>query len=446
MTVLAGGLVVALIAACSPNGSGPATDDSTAKTDNLEFSAGEYPAAVKVGVTYEGPVYTNTEGMTIYTSRTGRAGRSECLVTWENEDPNAHPLLMVYLDYPAPKCTEQWPPLIAEKDAKAVGRWSTIARPEGRMQWAYDDYPVYTSYLDFLPGDVNGAGAVVGAVGAGEGRLWSTVSPPMITPPGVTLVKRGGVGLVAMFQGRALYTLPAGTDTAGLEKWRPLAAAEIANPIGSWSINTSSEGAKHWTRGGLPVYLYRGDTGPTELRGWGQDQALPVVIYPLPPPPAESDIGIGRTLLGPSYTTADGLTLYTFDCSIRAPGTSDLTGDAYICRNWNDDPAQREQFCAAPDRCAEMWQPQRAPADAQPHGGAWSVAIIPDPKYPLRWLIPKGSEPLDSASGAIKVWTFKGRPMFAFTEDREPGDITGHQVHQSSGQHFKVALAGDLEN
>ncbi len=443
--IVAGGLFVALVTACSTIGSSSSTAGKQATVDS-GFSAGEFPPAVNVRVTYQGPVFTDADGMTLYTSRIGRPGRSECKSSWEIEDPNLHPLLMVYSDYPAPTCTDQWPPLIAAKGAKPVGGWTIITRPEGRQQWAYEDYPVYTSYLDYRPGDVNGAGAVLGAVGSGEGRLWITVSPQLVLPPGVALVGRGGVGLVAMFQGRALYTLPASTDEATRRKWQPLAAAEIANPVGHWSILTSTDGARQWTRGGLPVYLFAGDTGPTELRGWGQNQAKPVVPYPLPSPPAESGIGIGRILIGPTYTTNDGLTLYSFNCSVRGPGVADLGGEAYICHSGNDDPSHREQFCAAPDRCSEMWRAFRAPADAQPRAGAWSVAIIPDPKYPLRWVAPEGTQAFDSASGAIKVWTFKGKPLFASTDDRMPGDFEGHAIHQNTGQFWRPALAGDLEN
>ena len=415
-------------------------------TASSEFTVTELPPVVKVRVTEQGPVFTNAAGMTLYSSRTGTAGRSECKTSWEIEDPNLHPLLMVYSKYPAPPCTEQWPPLFAAADAKPVGRWSIIARPEGTHQWAYDGYPVHTSYLDFLPGDVNAAGSLRAAVGSGEGRVWSVVSPPMNLPPGVTLVMRNGIGLIAMFQGRVLYTLPATESRATLAKWRPLLAGEMARSIGGWSVVTNPDGSRQWARGNHPVYMYSGDTGPTDLKGFGVDQATPVTLYPVPPPPAMSGIGVKRVTIAPVYTNADGMTLYVFECHVRAPGTANIGGEAYTCRGWSDDPSQREQFCPAPDKCGEMWQPLRAPADAQPHGGVWSVAVIPDPvRYPLRW-VPAGAKSAESAAGAIKVWTFKGRPLYTSVQDREPGDFEGHEVHQNSGQRWSAALAGDLEN
>ena len=55
-----------------------------------------------------------------------------------------------------PSCTQVWPPVLAAADAKPVGKWTIITRTDGRKQWAYDGYALYTSILDQRPGDVIG--------------------------------------------------------------------------------------------------------------------------------------------------------------------------------------------------------------------------------------------------------------------------------------------------
>ncbi len=55
-------------------------------------------------------------------------------------------------------CATAWPPLLAPADAKAMGKWSVVKRPEGSMQWAYDGRPLYAWSKDAKPGDATGDG------------------------------------------------------------------------------------------------------------------------------------------------------------------------------------------------------------------------------------------------------------------------------------------------
>jgi predicted lipoprotein with Yx(FWY)xxD motif len=455
--IIAMGSLAAIAASCASMNAGGSRPAAAS-----EFRVGDMPPGVHVRVTDQGPVFTDDSGKTLYSERTGKQGRSDCKVAWE-ADENLHPLLMVYAKYPAPPCTQQWPPLLAQEGSAPTGDWSIIVRAEGTKQWAYKGFPVHTSYLDFEPGDVNGA-VVAGGANAGYGKNWSVVSPPMNSPPGVSYAMRNGVGLIAMSQGRALYTLPSdgrapkGQHTSASPratsgdcigscsgKWSPLYAGETSNPVGAWSILGRPDGTRQWTHDGRALFVYDGDTAQADLNGFGVDHAVPVVLYPTPRPPVHSGIAVRRILVGPVYTDAKGMTLYAFNCTVRSPGTAELGGDAFICRGWNDDVSQREQFCAAPDKCGEMWQPLQAPANTPPQGGTWSVAIIPDPaRYPLRWVPAAGK--VDSSLGAIKVWTFRGRPLYTSVQDRVPGDFEGHAIHQNSGQRWSALLAGDLEN
>ena len=53
-------------------------------------------------------------------------------------------------------CAKNWPPLMATPSDKAEGKWSTVKRDDGTMQWAYDGKPLYTFVKDKAPGDMTG--------------------------------------------------------------------------------------------------------------------------------------------------------------------------------------------------------------------------------------------------------------------------------------------------
>ena len=77
---------------------------------------------------------TDHNGMTLYTFDKDAGGKSMC-----NDD-----------------CAKNWPPMMAPAGAKAEGKWSTVKRDDGTMQWAYDGKPLYTFVKDKAPGDKTG--------------------------------------------------------------------------------------------------------------------------------------------------------------------------------------------------------------------------------------------------------------------------------------------------
>src|ERR1700744_2203316 len=54
------------------------------------------------------------------------------------------------------KCAEQWIPLAAPDDAKAMGDFTVSIRSDKSKMWAYRYRPLYTSRDDQAPGDFNG--------------------------------------------------------------------------------------------------------------------------------------------------------------------------------------------------------------------------------------------------------------------------------------------------
>lgn len=93
-------------------------------------------ASVMSGSSAKGPVLTDDKGMTLYTFDKDEGGKSACVDT----------------------CAQNWPPLLADKGAKAMGEYSLITRADGAMQWAYRGKPLYLWSKDSKPGDTSGDG------------------------------------------------------------------------------------------------------------------------------------------------------------------------------------------------------------------------------------------------------------------------------------------------
>jgi predicted lipoprotein with Yx(FWY)xxD motif len=88
------------------------------------------------GETSKGKALVDINGMTLYVFDRDASGKSNC------NGP----------------CAVNWPPLIADTDAKASGDFAFIAREDGRKQWAYKSKPLYTFSKDKNPGDTAGDG------------------------------------------------------------------------------------------------------------------------------------------------------------------------------------------------------------------------------------------------------------------------------------------------
>jgi predicted lipoprotein with Yx(FWY)xxD motif len=86
----------------------------------------------------------------------------------------------------------------------------------------------------------------------------------------------------------------------------------------------------------------------------------------------------GKTAKGPTLVNANGMTLYTF--AKDSKGKSACTG-----------------------QCAMNWPPVMAYGDAKPAGRLSIVAR-------------------DDGS---KQWAYRGKPLYLWTKDYKPGDITG---------------------
>lgn len=102
--------------------------------------------AAEPGMTGDTGLLTDHSGKTLYTFDKDSVGKSVC-----ND-----------------ACAINWPPLTAEANTKASGKWTQIKRDDGKLQWAYGGKPLYFYKDDKKVGDVTGDG---------KGGAWHIVKP-----------------------------------------------------------------------------------------------------------------------------------------------------------------------------------------------------------------------------------------------------------------------------
>ncbi len=83
-----------------------------------------------------GEVFTDANGMTLYTYDKDTPGKSNCTGL----------------------CAVFWPPVMAADTAKSTGGFATITRDDGTKQWAYQGKPLYGYLNDAKAGDTSGDG------------------------------------------------------------------------------------------------------------------------------------------------------------------------------------------------------------------------------------------------------------------------------------------------
>lgn len=374
-------------------------------------AAAEAPARIEMSD--DGPVLVTPAGMTLYTTANDDAtpGQSFCTARKDVEfdDPTAG-----FGKYPLPghrdnarSCAEVWPPFMAPTDARAEGDWSTISRAEGK-QWAYRGKPLYRSIADHKPGDRNG-GITQPIFVPGFKRA----TPPLDLPPGLRFTRVGDELVLASAKGEPLYT-PRGARLqqacAGCaDSFTPVAAASLANLSGDWTTAEPSPGVRQYVYKSRPLFAAPAGMTQSEIerdREWTR-----VVFRKLAPPPAE--IRTRFTLLGDVYTSKAGLTLYTFNClGFQSQGCEQPGGPA----------AYWSALCGDARECSRRWRPYRAEPGAV-NSGDWTVMEVPDPIF---------SDPTGPTWGKdlprVRAWAWRGKPVYTYHADKQPGDIWGHQT------------------
>ncbi len=363
--------------------------------------------------------YTDTRGLTLYTWAQDPPGQSSCVA----------------------ECAQTFIAFQAAPDAKAFGEWSVITRDDGQRQWALKGKPLYTYVKDVDPGSVagdspanygamrrNALGVMVGGGYRGSLRGERPQIDPMPEgwqpalaypvadmefPAGVSvkelpdaaafvLVDRRGHTLYAVAQKDAREVARCATQAC--RQWRPLAAPQLAEAIGDFSVMERDDGIHQWAYRGRGLYTFAGDLAPGYANGLGVDERWDVAALRRYYMPAQVSIqdtpGQGRVL-----ATAEGMTLYRRDGYILQSGGGHSLRRGQPARPAVGRDLGTDARCGA--ECESVWRPFLAPAQAQP-SGFWEVA---------------------TRSDGTRQWVYQGYALWTYAGDKKPGDITGHDTY-----------------
>ncbi|MEP6549144.1 MAG: hypothetical protein ABJD53_16925 [Gammaproteobacteria bacterium] len=383
----------------------------------------------------DGPVFADEKGHTLYSwpfksLRVGNTGdikgESNCTDTKSTTNagymsPYPGGFTLPDLDQ-RPSCTQAWPPVLAAEKAKPLGKWTVITRKDGKKQWAYDGFPLYTSILDKRPGDVLGGDSYEHR--GDDPAVRMPVQPPADLPPGFN-VATDRVGRM-LLDGRkfSIYASDAdgsdksNCDTVCAKTWTPMLAPESARPHGDWSIFERSLGVRQWAFRKQPLYRSALDRVSHSLEGSDEPGWHNVYTQLAPQPPAS--FTVQNTPAGTVVGDAEGKAIYMYFCG-------DDAVDQLGCDHPSETQVYRLAMCGAgdPERCLQTFPYVLAGNDAKSTSRAWSILEI-DPKT--------GRTATPGQLGALRVWAYRDRPVYIYAGDKRPGDINADGLGEFRGE------------
>ena len=373
----------------------------------------------------DGPVFATADGKTIYewprhllrNGYTGEdPGRPACYdevstVTAGLMSPYPSGITLPELDE-RPSCTDLWPPVLADDDAKSVGRWSIVRRRDGVRQWAYNEQPLYTSIRDLYPGDT--IGGWTRRYGGDSPANRVPVKPRPLLPPGFAVRSTTTGRMLTTHKNESVYAHDDDTgDQTGcydrcLERFSPVLAPALARAQGEWSLLERSPGVRQWVYRDKPLY-----THPLDQHSWsrqGSDQPGWRNVYTQTAPPYPSAFTTVETLSGTVLADADGRTIYRYVCG-------DDSLDQLSCEHPDDTQVYRLAMCGGSQTaCRRHWPYVLAADNAVESNRSWRVMRI-DPAT--------GQRAAADQEDALRVWAYRDRPVYTFYNDRRPGDVHG---------------------
>jgi len=339
-------------------------------------------------------------------------------------DENAKPLYTFDQDMKSGKsactdeCAKEFPPFVADKQAKPSGDWSLVSRDKGVKQWAYQGKPLYR-YSGEDPDGAPVAGSTATAVAenpewrdpgskiyspkTGWKRAAFTPEKTMTVPSGIALQSlaiANGFGFVDAMTGRTIYAAPASKKLSS--DWMPVYAPGLGLPVGDFSIVGRADGTRQWAYRKQNLYTFRGDYSAGDASGMFGEKGLQAALVYRNFHPSNIVINVlpGR---GPLMMTADGKSVYTqARYNLQYGGRETRTGYSIP---YNFAKAVGTRGCV--DECTQRWIPVAAPNDSQA-SGFWEVAMRAD---------------------GTRQWAYKGSPLYTYVDDKEPGDIGGNNRH-----------------
>lgn len=385
------------------------------------------PAGFQVIVSeLEGPVFADKYGKTLYKwplklLRNGYSGETPGIPGCFDEVLEETAGLMS--PYPAGiklpeldkrlSCVELWPPVYADADAQAVGEWSVIERNDGSLQWAFNEQPLYTSVRDSQAGDVYGGTT---RDSRGDSPAYRVpIVPPAILPPGFA-IKPTSIGrMLTTDKNESVYSYEG--DSTGivscdgncLTNWTPLLAPSLAIEQGEWSLIEESPGEQQWAFRGKPLYTHTLDNGSwsqegNDVPGWAN-------VFVQKAPDVPSSFTVQLTIAGDVLADANGRTIYRYFCG-------EDSQDQLNCDHPADTQVYRLAMCGGgnPERCLEHWPYVIAAEGEESRNRTWRIRTID----PLSGHYINADKP-----EAIRVWTYRDRPVYLFGLDKAAGDVKG---------------------
>lgn len=383
------------------------------------------PPGIRVEMTeLDGPVFADAKGHTLYrwpfaNQRVGNVGdpkgESTCTDTKTTTNtgymsPYPAGLTLPDLDQ-RPTCTQAYPPVLAPGNAKPVGKWTVITRKDGKKQWAYDGFALYTSSLDKRPGDVLGGDSYEHR--GDDPAMRVTAQPPPDLPPGFNVATDRTGRMLLDSRKFSVYASDAdgenqsNCDAVCAKTRLPMLAPESARPHGDWTIFERSPGIRQWAFRKKPLYRYTPDTYSFSREGSDEAGWHNVYTQRSPPPPA--GFTEQNTPSGIVVADAQGKTVYTYNCG-------DDAMDQLGCDHPTETQVYRLAMCGAGDaeRCLKTFPYVPAATGATSNSRVWSIVEI-DPTT--------GRFARPGLSGAMRVWAFRDRPVYTYAGDQRPGDI-----------------------
>ncbi len=394
------------------------------------------PAQFHVEATLlDGPVFADANGKTLYSwpqhrGRNGYSGEGPGSPACYDEVITVTAGLMS--PYPAgielpdlegrPSCTDLWPPVLASADAEDVGEWTVLERSDGTRQWAYDEQPLYTSVRDSQPGDV--FGGKTRRSGGDAPAYREPVGPPSMHPPGFT-VRSTSIGrLLTTAKNESLYAFELDSATeaaciaACLNTWEPVIAPALAKDQGEWAILERSPGVRQWVFRGKPLYTHKFDT-----RSWsllGSDKPGWDNVFTQKAPAYPSSFTVQATIAGEVLADPKGRTIYVYNCG-------EDSAHQLSCDHPDDTQVYRLAMCGGGDaeKCLTHWPYVEAADDEVSVNRIWRILTI-DPMT--------GRLAGADQEGAIRVWSYLGKPVYLYGPDKRPGDVNGGGIGEWRGQ------------
>jgi predicted lipoprotein with Yx(FWY)xxD motif len=200
--------------------------------------------------------------------------------------------------------------------------------------------------------------------------------------------------------------------------WQPLIAPAAAQPHGEWTIVKRSPAVQQWAFRKQPLYTYARDELEASLDGSEESGWHNVYTQRAPTPP--KPFSVQQTISGDVLADGNGMTVYFYTCG-------DDSSDQLSCDTLDSPKQYRLAICGGGDqaRCARLWHYVAAAPGARSDSRIWSVIEI-DPQT--------GGAAQPHQAGALRVWAYRGRPVYTYAGDKQPGDFAGNTLGEWQGR------------